>query len=307
MSTLDFGNGSGTPPGGPGGGLVIDTTTNDFARDVIDESSNQPVLVDFWAPWCGPCKTLGPIIEKAVNDAGGAVRLVKLNIDDHPAIAGQMGIQSIPAVIAFTDGKPVDGFMGAIPEGQVKAFIDKVAGPAGPSEGDQLVDAAEAMLAAGDTAGAGRQFAAALSVKPDSVAAIAGIAKVHLVDGNLAAAKEALAALPDSVADDPAVSAVRAQLKLTEQSADIGDADTLRQRLTDNPADHEARFELALLHNTQGEREEAAEQLLDIMAQDRNWQEEKARKQLLEFFEAWGPTDAATLSGRRRLSSLLFA
>ncbi len=125
MSTLDFGNGSGTPPGGPGGGLVIDTTTNDFARDVIDESSNQPVLVDFWAPWCGTCKTLGPIIEKAVNDAGGAVRLVKLNIDDHPAIAGQMGIQSIPAVIAFTDGKPVDGFMGAIPEGQVKAFIEK--------------------------------------------------------------------------------------------------------------------------------------------------------------------------------------
>ncbi len=306
MTTLDLGQGNGAG-NGTNQTYVTDTTTQDFARDVIDESAKQPVLVDFWAPWCGPCKTLGPVIEKVVNEAGGSVRLAKLNIDDHPAIAGQMGIQSIPAVIAFVDGKPVDGFMGAVPESQVRAFIDKVAGPAGPSEADQMVAAGEAMLEAGDAAGAGRHFAAALSTAPQSVPAILGIAKVHLANGDAAMAKEALAAVPDDKADDAAVAAVRAQLHLAEQSASLGNTAELRQKVADNPGDLQARFDLALALNAEADREAAADHLLDIIAADRSWQDEKARKQLLEFFEAWGPTDDATMSGRRRLSSLLFA
>ncbi|MHA1157567.1 MAG: thioredoxin [Alphaproteobacteria bacterium] len=306
MNTLDLGNGSGVS-NSAAQTFVSETTTQNFARDVLDESAKQPVLVDFWAPWCGPCKTLTPIIEKVVNASGGAVRLVKLNIDDHPEIAGQMGIQSIPAVIAFKEGRPVDGFMGAVPESQVKAFIEKVGGPVGPSEADQLIESAEAMLEAGNHADAGRQFAAVLATTPDSVPAILGIARVHIATGNTAAAEETMAALPESAADDPAVAAVRAQLNLSEQSAALGDTDELRRRVADNPADLEARFDLAIALNAEDQREAAAEQLLDIIAANRSWQEEKARKQLLEFFEAWGPTEEATLAGRRRLSSLLFA
>ena len=290
-----------------GDDLVVDTTTQTFAKDVIESSRRQPVLVDFWAPWCGPCRTLSPIIEKTVRAAKGAVRLVKMNIDDHPAIAGQLGIQSIPAVIAFVNGQPVDGFIGALPESQVKAFIDRVAGPAGPSDSEQLIAEGEELFAEGDIAGAAERFAAVLEAEPQSVPAILGLARVQIARKDLERARETLAMLPEAAAADPKVAAVRAQLELASQTASLGDAATFEARIAANPADHQARFDLALLLNAGGERIKAAEQLLEIQRRDRNWSEEKARKQLLQFFEAWGPMDEATLTGRRRLSSMLFA
>jgi len=290
-----------------GDDLVVDTTTQTFAKDVIESSRRQPVLVDFWAPWCGPCRTLSPIIEKTVRAAKGAVRLVKMNIDDHPAIAGQLGIQSIPAVIAFVNGQPVDGFIGALPESQVKAFIDRVAGPAGPSDSEQLMAEGEALFAEGDIAGAAERFAAVLEAEPQSVPAILGLARVQIARKDLERARETLAMVPEAAAADPKVAAVRAQLELASQTASLGDAATFEARIAANPADHQARFDLALLLNAGGERIKAAEQLLEIQRRDRNWSEEKARKQLLQFFEAWGPMDEATLTGRRRLSSMLFA
>jgi putative thioredoxin len=295
------------PPARAGDNAVIDTTTQTFAKDVIEPSRRQPVLVDFWAPWCGPCRTLGPIIEKAVRATKGAVRLVKMNIDDHPAIAGQLGIQSIPAVIAFVNGQAVDGFIGALPESQVKAFIDRVAGPPEPSDSEALVEEGEALLAEGDLAGAGERFAAALKMESPSVPAILGLARVQIARKDLERARQTLAMLPESAGSDAKVAAVRAQLELASQTASLGDAASLEARIAANPADHQARFDLALLLNAQGERLQAVEQLLEIQRRDRNWSDEKARKQLLQFFEAWGPLDEATLAGRRRLSSMLFA
>jgi putative thioredoxin len=292
---------------GNGADLIKDTTTQAFPKDVLEESRRQPVLVDFWAPWCGPCRTLSPIIEKAVTAARGAVKLVKMNIDDHPAIPGQLGIQSIPAVIAFHNGQPVDGFVGALPEGQVKAFIERVAGPAGPSDTELLVEEGNRRLAANDLAGAAEAFATALARDATLVPAIVGLASCHLAAGNVEAAKQTLATLPESVANDPAVAAVRARVELAEQTASLGDAGELEARVAANPKDHQARFDLALLLNASGDREGATDRLLEIVARDRRWEDEKARKQLVQLFEAWGPTDPATLSGRRRLSSLLFA
>ena len=298
--------GNGAAEGG-GADLVKDTTTQAFAKDVIEESSHQPVLVDFWAPWCGPCRTLGPIIEKAVRATGGTVRLVKMNIDDHPQVAGQLGIQSIPAVIAFSGGQPVDGFVGALPESQVRAFIDRVAGPQGPSEADELVAEGDRRLEAGDAPGAAEMYAAALSANSQSVPAIVGLARCHIAGGNLDAARDALAALPDTAAKDPAVAAVSAQIELAAQTEALGDAAPLEARIVADPKDFNARFDLALLLNAKGDREGTIDQLLEIVGRNRSWEDEKARKQLVKFFEAWGPTDEATLTGRRRLSSLLFA
>ena len=291
--------------------LIKDTTTQAFPKDVLEESRRQPVLVDFWAPWCGPCKTLSPIIEKAVKEAKGAVRLVKMNIDDHPAIAGQLGIQSIPAVIAFQNGQPVDGFVGALPEGQVKAFIDRLAGPAGPSDVELLVEEGNRLLAASDVAAAAEHFAAALAADATSVPALVGLAGCHLAAGNLDAARQTLVALPASAANDPAVVAIRARIDLAARTAALtaalGDPTALAARIAADPKDHQAHFDLALIENARGNREAATDRLLEIVARNRSWDEEKARKQLVQFFEAWGPTDEATLSGRRRLSSMLFA
>jgi putative thioredoxin len=291
---------------GNGADLIKDTTTQAFAKDVIEESRRQPVLVDFWAPWCGPCKTLSPIIEKAVRDARGAVRLVKMNIDDHPAIAGQLGIQSIPAVIAFHNGQPVDGFIGAVPESQVKSFIDRIAAPPGPSDAELLVEEGNSLLAANDPAGAAERFAAAIAANPQSIPAIVGLAACHLAAGNVDAARQTLVAIPESAAADPAVAAIRARIELAAQTAALGDPVALEARIAANPADHQARFDLALIESARGNRDAALDRLLEIVAKDRSWNDEKARKQLVQFFEAWGPTDEATLSGRRRLSSILF-
>jgi putative thioredoxin len=309
MSDQIIGSGSQGAPSGNGadGNLVTDTTTQTFAQDVIEASRSVPVLVDFWAPWCGPCKQLSPIIEKAVRDANGAVLLVKMNIDDHPAVAGQLGIQSIPAVIAFVDGQPADGFVGAQPEGQIKAFIERVAGPAGASDAARLVEEAESAFAADDIAGAAERFAAALELDAQSIPAIVGLAGCLHANNETERAIETLALLPASAESDPRVSAIRAQLELASQTETLGDTAPLESRIAANPADHQARFDLALLLNANNDREAATDHLLEIMTRDRNWNEEGARKQLLQFFEAWGPTDEATLSGRRRLSSILFS
>jgi len=283
---------------------IVDTTTKGFVGDVIEESRRRPVLVDFWAPWCGPCRTLSPIIERAVKSTDGAVRLAKMNIDDHPAIPGQLGIQSIPAVIAFVDGKPVDGFVGALPEGQVKAFIEKIAGPTGI---DGVLAEADQALAAGDSIRAAELYAAARQAKSDNPRAIAGLARSALAAGDVARARQMLAMAPPAKANDPALVSATAEVELAEQTASLGDPAELTARVEANPKDFDARFDLALVKNARGERNAAADHLLAIVSADREWNDNKARKQLLQFFEVWGPKDEATISGRRRLSSLLFS
>jgi putative thioredoxin len=268
---------------------------------------NQPVLVDFWAPWCGPCKQLTPVLEKAVQAAGGKVKLVKMNIDEHPQIAGQLGIQSIPAVFAFQRGQPVDGFMGALPEGQIKGFIERLVGPLGPSAADDLLAQADALVAQGDAGGAAELYAAVLTQDPENVAALAALVKLHVDLGDLDGARQFLAMAPQAKANDPALAGARAAVELAEQAAALGDAADLQRRVETNPSDHQARFDLALALNARGRREEALDHLLEIVRRDRSWNEDGARKQLVQFFEAWGPTDEMTVAGRRRLSSILFA
>src|SRR5215218_233846 len=284
--------------------LIKDTTTAGFRQDVIAESMKQPVLVDFWAPWCGPCKQLTPVIEKAVAAAGGKVKLVKMNIDEHPQIPGQLGIQSIPAVIAFQRGQPVDGFMGALPESQVKGFIERLVGPVGPSAADDLLAEAGALAAEGDVAGAAELYAAVLAQDPENVAALAALAKLHVQIGDLAAARRFLDMAPPAKANDPALAGARAALELAEQAASLGDLADVQRQVERDPSDHQARFDLALGLNARGKRKEAVDQLLEIVRRDRSWNEDGARKQLVQFFEAWGPTDENTIAGRRKLSSI---
>lgn len=288
-------------------GLIKDTTTQGFRQDVVAESANQPVLVDFWAPWCGPCKQLTPVIEKVVKAANGKVKLVKMNIDEHPQIPGQLGIQSIPAVIAFKQGQPIDGFMGALPESQVKAFVEKLVGPVGPGATEELVAAAQEAAAAGDAAGASELYAGVLELEPENLAAIAGLARLHFDMGDLEGAKGILAMAPQDKAADPAIAAVRAALELAEQAAALGDTAELEAKVAADPKDHQARFDLALALNAHDRREEAVDHLIAIIRADRKWNGDGARKQLLQFFEAWGPMDEQSIAGRRKLSTLLFS
>jgi putative thioredoxin len=288
--------------------VVKDVTTASFTVDVIEESRKLPVLVDFWAPWCGPCKQLQPALEKVVAAAGGAVRLVKMNIDEHPAIAGQLGIQSIPAVIAFRNGQPVDGFMGAIPESQIRDFIKKLIGKnGGQPEVAEALAAAKQTRETGDTQGAADLYDAVLQEQPDNVDAIAGLADLLFEAGDKAGAEEVLARAPADKREVAAIAAVTTKFKLAAQAASLGDPAALERRLAENPKDHQARFDLAMIQNAQGRREEAADNLLTIVKTDRSWNDDGARAQLLKLFEAWGMTDEATLSARRRLSSLLFS
>jgi putative thioredoxin len=301
----------GAPEGqAPAGELIKDTTTANFARDVMDESRNQPVLVDFWAPWCGPCKQLTPVIEKAVKEAGGRVKLVKMNIDDHPSVAGQLGIQSIPAVVAFVNGRPADGFMGALPESQVKAFIDKVAGPAGADQAAEIaavLEEAAVLLAAGDIDGAAQLFAAILQADPDNTKAIAGLADCMIGANQHQRARELVSQLPEDLAKAAEIQAVLKRLDQIDEARKLGDPVALEHTLSLNPDDHEARMKLAKIRNVEGRREEAAEHLLLIMKRDRSFDDDGARKQLLQFFEVWGPKDPATIMARRKLSSILFS
>jgi len=266
--------------------LIKETTTQSFVKDVIEESKRQPVLIDFWAPWCGPCRQLTPVLEKSVRAAKGKVKLVKMNIDEHPAIPGQMGIQSIPAVIAFVNGQPADGFMGAVPESQVNAFINKLtAGMPGEPDIAEILQEAEAVLAEGDPAGAASIYAEVLAADATNIAALAGLAKCHVASGAIEQAKHTLAMVPESKRGDAAVKAVQAAIELAAQ----------------------ARFELATALNAAGKRAEATRELLEIVKRDRKWNEDGARKQLVQFFEAWGVSDEATIEGRKRLSTILFS
>ena len=287
--------------------LVKDTTTQAFVKDVIEESKRQPVLVDFWAPWCGPCKQLTPVLEKAVRAAKGKVKLVKMNIDDHPAIPGQMGIQSIPAVIAFVDGRPADGFMGALPESQVVAFLDRLTKDSIGGETKDLLKAADAALADGDPAGAANLYAQLLAEDNGNVQALAGLARCYVETGALDQARQTLAMIPDSKRGESAVAAAQAALQLAEQVKTLGPVAELEQKVAANPLDHQACFDLALALNGKGRRLDALDQLISIVKRDRKWNDDGARKQLVQFFEAWGPTDEATIEGRKRLSSILFA
>jgi putative thioredoxin len=292
--------------GSPAADLIKNTTTKDFMHDVIDASRDVPVLVDFWAPWCGPCRQLTHMLEKAVRAAKGAVRLVKLNIDEHPQIPGQMGVQSIPAVFAFVDGKPVDGFMGALPEARIAAFIARLLGDDTADTAAEL-DAAEAALAAGDANSAAQAFAEALQKDAENARAAAGLAKCYIKTGDLTRAEQTLALVPPAKADSAPVSSARAGLELARKAATAGDVETLRAKLAVDPKDAQSRFDLALALNAKGDRLAALEELLTIVAKHRAFKDDAGRKQLLQLFDAWGSGDPATIAGRQRLSSLLFA
>jgi putative thioredoxin len=288
-------------------GLIKDTTTQAFVKDVIEESKKQPVLVDFWAPWCGPCKQLTPILEKVIRAAKGKVKLVKMNIDEHPAIPGQMGIQSIPAVIAFANGQPADGFLGALPESQVVAFLERLTKDRIGGEEKDLLKAADAALAEGDPAGAAELYANLLAKDPTNVPALSGLARCYIQTGAIEQARQTLAMVPEAKVRDASVAAARAALELAEQAKSVGPIADLERKVLSNPTDPQARFDLAVALNSKGRRQEAVEHLLEIVRRNRQWNDDGARKQLVQFFEAWGPTDEATVEGRRRLSSILSA
>ena len=288
-------------------GLIKETTTQTFVKDVIEESKHQPVLIDFWAPWCGPCKQLTPILEKVVKAAKGKVKLVKMNIDEHPAIPGQMGIQSIPAVIAFVNGQPADGFMGALPENQVVAFLERLTKEKLGAGDKDLLNAAEQALTDKDYATAAQIYAQVLEEDGASIAALAGLSRCYVATGAIEQAKQTLAMVPEAKRNDAAVAAARAAIELAEQSQSVGPVNELEQKVASNPADHQARFDLALALNASGARDTALDHLMEIVKRDRKWNDDGARKQLVQFFDAWGPTDEATIAGRRRLSSILFS
>ena len=289
------------------GPMIMDSTTQDFMKDVIEASRATTVLVDFWAPWCGPCKQLTPIIEKAVVEANGRVKLVKLNIDDHPEIPGQMGIQSVPAVVAFKDGKPVDGFMGAQPESQIKAFIDKngTEPPVDPLE--EATNQAQEQFEEGNTAEALQIYGAILQQVPDHTPAVVGLANCFLVLDEVERARGVFETLPEDSHAEQDIAALKASLELAEQSADLGDLAELQAKLDANPLDNQAQYDLAIALNGKNKRQEAVDQLVILIKRDREWNEDGARKQLLQFFESWGVMDPASVYGRRQLSSILFS
>jgi putative thioredoxin len=305
--SLNFGNGPTGESDNTAADLVKETSTANFGADVIEASRDALVLVDFWADWCGPCKQLAPVLEKVVSSYGGRVRLVKLNVDQHPAVAGQLRIQSLPTVYAFRDGRPLDGFMGAQPESGVREFIDRLLGPDEAAQVADALDAAEAALEAGDLQTAAQTYAAILQSDGQNPDALAGLAQCYLKSGDIERAKQTIALVPPDKLNNAAVSAVTAALELAENAPTITDTSGLEARIASNPADHQARLDLALAAAAAGDKATAVDQLIELFRRDRNWNDEAARKQLVQFFEAWGPKDPHTLEGRRRLSSLLFA
>lgn len=288
-------------------GLIKDGTSASFAKDVIEVSRQALVLVDFWAAWCGPCKQLTPILEKVVASYGGKVRLVKINTDEHPAIAGQLRIQSLPTVYAFRDGRPLDGFMGAQPESQVRAFIDRLLGEDAEADLAGVLEAAETALEDGDLQGAAEAFAAVLQEDQQNPQALAGLARCYLISGDAARAEQTLALVPPDKQSSAPVQSVRAALELAKLAGGTDNSAELEQRLAANPADHQTRFDLAVALAARGKKAEALDHLLDLVRRDRNWNDQAARKQLVQLFDAWGPKDDCTMDGRRRLSSILFS
>ena len=296
-----------------GADVIKNGTTASFMADVVDASHDAAIVVDFWAPWCGPCKQLGPALEKAVREARGKVRLVKIDIDQNPEIAQQMRIQSIPAVYAFKEGRPVDGFVGALPDSQVKQFVSRLAASApgaaaGPSPIEEAVALAKEALAQGDTPRAANIFGQVLQHEPGNVDALAGLARAAIQRKEYAKARQALDRAPPEAANHAEIAAARTALELAEAGEKAkGALGELRRRLEQNPKDHAARLELASALFATGEREQAIDELLDLVKRDREWNEQAGRKQLLKFFEAMGPTDPLTVATRKRLSSILFS
>jgi len=305
---LTLGTAPAGTPAAPPADLIKDSDTKRFMADVIEASKKVPVIVDFWAPWCGPCKQLGPMLEKQVKQAAGKVRLVKINVDENQQLAGQMRVQSIPAVFAFVNGQPVDGFMGALPESQIKQFIDRLGGQGGMAEEiEAVVNTGREALAQKDYQGAAQIFREVIEADREHVGALAGLAKSQLGLGDLDGAAATLALVPPAKANDPEVSSARAALDLARNPVDLSEASRLETEIGKNPDNFQARFDLAGLFNATGKKAEALDHLLHIVRKDREWNEAAARKQLVKFFEAWGPKDEHTLQGRRKLSSILFS
>ena len=288
---------------------VKDISTAEFSTEVIQGSMQGPVLVDFWAPWCGPCKQLTPVLEKAVADTNGKVRLVKMDIDKHPEVAGQMGIQSIPAVVAFVDGKPADAFMGAKTETEIREFIIKIAGPSDDNaQMETLLEDAQKFAEQGDIQEAGRIYGHILTAEPDNLKAIAGVGHLYLSEKNLDGVRGVMSNLNDEQLASPEIASLQTALDLAEQAETLGKtSDDLEAKLNASPKDHQLRLDLAIALNAANKREEAADHLLKIIASNPGWNDDTARIQLLQFFEAWGMTHEATISARRKLSSLLFS
>ena len=302
-------SGLSAPLDGAAAPSTIDVTTENFMAEVIEASQERLILLDLWAPWCGPCKQLTPVLEKLAAQSDGAVRLAKMNIDEHPAVAQQLQVQSIPAVFAFKGGQPVDGFMGALPESDVKKFLEKhLDDGLGQSPAEALIETAAEALAAGQIEDALECYGAALEQEPENIQALAGLAQSHLAAGDSAAAEATLAMAP-AQDNDPALAAARAGLALAGKTAeaDSGDEAGFSAALQANENDHQARFDLALAHHGAGRRAAALDELLEIVARQRDWNEEAARKQLVELFDAYGAQDELVVAARKRLSSILFS
>ena len=290
----------------PAAAAVKDVTDQTFAADVLDASKEVPIIVDFWAPWCGPCKTLGPMLEEAVAKTNGKVRMVKVNVDENQAIAAQLRVQSIPAVFAFADGRPVDGFMGAVPASELDAFVKKLLDAAGDGF-DEALEAAEQMLSEGAAADAAQTFAAILGEDPAEARAMGGLIRATLAADQPDQAKTLLDQVPAEIAEDPAISAARAAVELAEQAEEAGETAELRAKVDVNPDDHQARFDLAVTLSAADDNAAAIEELLELFRRDRSWNDEAAKEQLFKIFELLGPKDEVGLTGRRRLSSMIFA